>query len=83
MMTIKPGHSVRYYTDATSEARENYYTGAAAEGEPPGRWYGTGAAQLGLAGLVDAQDMIGLYERFLDPRAEGFKNPDAWDEVST
>ena len=38
---------------------------------------------LGLCGLVDAQDMRGLYERFLDPRAEGFKDPARWDEVST
>jgi hypothetical protein len=83
VLTIKSGHSVRYYTDATTEARENYYTGAAAEGEPPGRWYGAGAAELGLSGLVEAQDMIGLYERFLDPRAEGFKDPDTWDEMST
>jgi hypothetical protein len=83
VLTIKSGHSVRYYTDATTEARENYYTGAAAEGEPPGRWYGSGAAELGLSGLVEAQDMIGVYERFLDPRAEGFKDPDTWDELST
>ena len=39
--------------------RENYYTGAVAEGEPPGRWWGAGAEQLGLTGLVDAQDMRG------------------------
>ena len=55
--------------------RENYYTGAVAEGEPPGRWWGAGAEQLGLRGLVDAQDMRAVYERFLDPRDEGFKRP--------
>ncbi len=37
MLTIRSGHSVRYYTDATTEGRENYYTGAVAQGEPPGR----------------------------------------------
>ncbi|MDQ2710186.1 MAG: relaxase domain-containing protein, partial [Actinomycetota bacterium] len=83
MLRIKSGHSVRYYTDATSEAKENYYTGAVSEGEPPGRWYGGGAEQLGLSGLVKTQDMIGVYERFLDPRDAGFADPSQWDEVST
>src|SRR5689334_2296593 len=27
--------------------------------------------------------MRAVYERFLDPRAEGFKDSDRWDEVST
>ncbi|WP_219420454.1 relaxase domain-containing protein, partial [Pseudonocardia nigra] len=40
--------------------RENYYTGAVAEGEPPGRWWGAGAERLGLTGLVDGQDMRAL-----------------------
>ncbi|MEJ7744423.1 MAG: hypothetical protein WKF73_18905, partial [Nocardioidaceae bacterium] len=30
-----------------------------------------------------AQDMRAVYERFLDPRAEGFKDPDKWEEVPT
>ncbi|WP_246633755.1 MobF family relaxase, partial [Pseudonocardia nigra] len=63
--------------------RENYYTGAVAEGEPPGRWWGAGAERLGLTGLVDGQDMRALYERFLDPRAEGFTDPKRWEEVPT
>src|SRR5262249_16865772 len=28
-------------------------------------------------------DMQALYERYLDPREEGFKDPGRWDEVST
>ena len=24
-----------------------------------------------------------MYERFLDPRAEGFNDPERWDEVAT
>ncbi len=83
MLTIRSGHSVRYYTDATSEGRENYYTGAVAEGEPPGRWFGAGAERLGLSGLVKTQDMIGLYERFLDPRDTRFGDPSQWDTAST
>src|SRR5690606_19357986 len=60
--------------------RENYYTGAVAAGEPPGRWNGRGAANLGLAGEVDAQDMTALYERFLDPRDDAFHDPARWDD---
>jgi hypothetical protein len=81
VLRIKSGHSVRYYTDAVTEARENYYTGEAAAGEPPGRWSGAGAERLGLRGLVDPQVMIGVYERFLDPRGTRFGDESAWDEV--
>jgi hypothetical protein len=34
-----------------------------------------GAEKLGLTGLVDAQDMTAVYERFLDPRHEAFNDP--------
>ena len=53
MLTISSGHSASYLTDAVAAGRENYYTGAVTAGEPPGRWYGRGAAQLGLTGEVD------------------------------
>jgi hypothetical protein len=82
MLRIKSGHSVRYYTDATTRARESYYTGEAAEGEPPGRWYGAGAQRLGLTGLVDPKVMIGVYERFLDPRDARFADESQWDELA-
>jgi hypothetical protein len=82
VLRIKSGHSVRYYTDATTEARENYYTGEAAAGEPPGRWSGAGAERLGLRGLVDPQVMIGVYERFLDPRDTRFGDESQWDDVA-
>ncbi|MFC5060746.1 hypothetical protein [Actinomycetospora atypica] len=41
-----------------------------------------GAEKLGLSGLVDAQDMRAVYERFLDPRADGFHDPSQWDELA-
>ena len=63
--------------------RENYYTGAVTAGEPPGRWYGAGAANLGLAGEVDTQDMTALYERFLDPRDPAFRDATRWEEAAT
>ena len=72
-----------YLPDAVATGRENYYTGAVAAGEPPGRWCGRGAEALGLAGSVDAQDMPALYERFLDPRDERFRDPARWDEAAT
>ncbi|MGH3859633.1 MobF family relaxase [Actinokineospora sp.] len=83
MLTISSGHSASYLTDAVAAGRENYYTGAVAAGEPPGRWFGRGAEALGLSGLVDTQDMTALYERFIDPRDPGFKNPTQWDDAST
>jgi len=82
VLSIRAGHMVRYYTDAVVEERENYYTGAVEAGEPPGRWYGAGAESLGLTGQVRAQDMIGVYERFLDPRDPKFADVSQWDEVS-
>ena len=68
MLTISSGHSADYLLNAVATGRENYYTGAVAAGEPPGRWYGKGAEELGLVGLVDAQDMRAVFEHYLDPR---------------
>ncbi len=83
VLTISSGHSVAYLTNEVAAGRENYYTGAVTAGEPPGRWYGAGAELLGLSGLVDAQDMTALYERFLDPRDENFADPERWDDAAT
>jgi hypothetical protein len=83
VLTISPGHSVRYLTKEVAQGRENYYTGAVAEGEPPGRWYGRGVEKLGLRGLVDEQDMTALYEYFIDPRDPAFNDPSNWAEAST
>jgi TrwC relaxase len=82
MLRISGGYSPEYLLKEVATGRENYYTGAVAEGEPPGRWWGTGAERLGLTGLVDPQTMRGLYERFLDPRHEAFNDPTRWDEVN-
>ncbi|GAY09628.1 MobF family relaxase [Pseudonocardia sp. N23] len=83
VLTVSSGYSPEYLLKEVATGRENYYTGAVTEGEPPGRWWGRGAEQLGLTGLVEAQDMRAVFERFLDPRADGFGNPDRWDEVGT
>jgi conjugative relaxase-like TrwC/TraI family protein len=83
VLSIAVGYSPEYLLKEVATGRENYYTGAVTEGEPPGRWWGAGAERLGLSGLVDAQDMTGLYERFLDPREDGFTDPARFDEVFT
>ena len=83
MLTISSGHSADYLLNAVAIGRENYYTGAVAAGEPPGRWYGAGAVELGLTGLVDSQDMKAVFEHYLDPRDPNFRNSGKWDEVAT
>jgi conjugative relaxase-like TrwC/TraI family protein len=82
-VTISSGHDPDYLLTAVAAGRENYYTGAVAAGEPPGRWYGRGAETLGLSGLVEAGDMKAVYEHFLDPRDENFRNPDRWRDAAT
>jgi conjugative relaxase-like TrwC/TraI family protein len=83
MLTISSGHSADYLLGAVAEGRESYYTGAVTAGEPPGRWYGTGAEALGLSGLVDHQDMRAVYERFIDPRDPGFRDKARWKDCAT
>jgi conjugative relaxase-like TrwC/TraI family protein len=83
VLRIKSGHSVDYYLEQVATGRESYYTGAVAEGEPPGRWYGSGAAALGLSGLVDAQDATAVYAHFVDPRDERFRDPQRWEQAAT
>ncbi|HEY3483368.1 MAG TPA: MobF family relaxase, partial [Streptomyces sp.] len=83
MLTLSNGYSVSYLTEEVAKGRENYYTDAVAAGEPPGRWYGGGAEKLGLTGLVDEQDMRAVFEQFVDPRDEAFRDPARWGEAST
>ena len=83
MLTVSSGYSPDYLLKEIAAGRENYYTGAVTDGEPPGRWSGAGAENLGLMGLVDAQDMRAVFERYLDPRHEAFRDPQRWGEVPT
>ncbi|WP_308816399.1 MobF family relaxase [Pseudonocardia alni] len=83
MLRIVNGYSPEYLLKEVATGRENYYTGAVADGEPPGRWWGAGAEKLGLHGLVEAQDMRAVYERFLDPRDTAFGDPSQWDTAGT
>lgn len=54
---------VRYLVDATHDATVEYYAGRT---EAPGRWYGKGAAALGLHGEVSAEDLRTVLDG-LDP----------------
>ncbi|PVZ08239.1 MobF family relaxase [Actinomycetospora cinnamomea] len=83
MLSVASGYSPDYLLKEVAAGRENYYTGAVTDGEPPGRWWGRGAEKLGLTGLVDPQDMRAVYEHFLDPHHEAFRDPDRWDEGPT
>jgi Ti-type conjugative transfer relaxase TraA len=47
----------RYYVDQVAQGREDYYAG---EGEAPGEWRGSGAASLGLDGLVSDRGVVRL-----------------------
>ena len=50
VLRITRGYSPDYLLKEVATGRENYYTGAVAAGEPPGRWWGAGAEALGLHG---------------------------------
>src|ERR1700741_3127286 len=47
----------RYYENTVAKGLDDYYTG---RGEAPGRWLGTGAAQLGLTGEVEDGQLSAL-----------------------
>lgn len=83
MLTVSAGHDVSYLTKAVAGGREGYYSSAVTSGEPPGRWYGSGARALGLRGEASEQDVKALFSRMIDPRDERFSQPDQWPEAAT
>lgn len=82
MLSISSGHSAEYLTGQVAQGRENYYIDATTTGEPPGRWWGTGAAAFGLEGEVDNDVMTALYTHFLDPRDPRFADPATRDQAA-
>ena len=82
MLSISTGHDVGYLTKAVAQAREGYYTGAVAAGEPPGLWFGGGARALGLDGEVDADLMEAVYTNLLDPRDAAAHSRSTWGEAA-
>lgn len=65
---IAAGTGYEYLAKEVATSKHDYYAG---RGEAPGRWAGSGCADLGLAGRVDERDMESLYGRFVDPRTSG------------
>lgn len=56
---LTPGHA-DYFEGEVARGREDYYAG---RGEAPGQWRGTGAAEAGLSGLVEAGDLAALFQQ--------------------
>jgi len=71
MVTIKAGHDAAYFTNGDAHGgcvgAVAYYTG---HGDPPGRWGGKAAAAMGLAGIVDPQVFLELYQERVGPDGE-------------
>ena len=84
MISLSSGHSAEYLTGAVAQGRENYYTGAVAAGEPPGRWYGARrrGPRPGRRGRPPGHGGA-LRAHFLDPRDERFRDRDRWGEAAT
>jgi conjugative relaxase-like TrwC/TraI family protein len=74
-VSVGKGSTPDYYTGQVGQGQESYYLDGETQGEPPGRWWGEGAAQFGLEGEVDAEVMHALYGNFLDPRDPRFHDP--------
>jgi hypothetical protein len=49
----------RYYERQVAQGRDDYYSG---RGESPGRWTGSGAETLGVAGRVDDDGFMALMD---------------------
>jgi len=80
MLSVSTAKAADYYTNL---AAEDYYQGGQ---EPPGHWYGAGAARLGLSGQVQAGELSKLFQGFdpvtgskLLPNAGQDKHKSAWD----
>src|ERR671911_564308 len=55
-----------YYLDSVAGGADDYYSG---EGEAPGRWSGSGTAELGLVGQVE-REQLGAVLGGRDPRTD-------------
>jgi hypothetical protein len=82
MLSLSTGTDPRYLTETVAAGREGYYTGAVDAGEPPGVWYGAGAAVLGLSGQVDAELMSAVYANGLDPRDPLTRKRETWEQAA-
>ncbi len=82
VLSVSAGYDVKYLTDAVRQGREGYYADAVTDGEPPGIWFGAGAAELGLSGEVDADLLEAIYTHGLDPRDPAAHDRSTWGEAA-
>ena len=66
MLNVATCHDPEYPLAEVTEDATAYYL---REGEAPGRWAGTGAAAMGLAGQVDPADLRDLFAARTPPPA--------------
>jgi hypothetical protein len=70
VVTVRSGFDLGYYLAQAGKGPERspggYYINASTRGEAPGRWFGAGAAALGLDGEVEA-DTFRLVYSLADP----------------
>ncbi|MBV9447733.1 MAG: relaxase domain-containing protein [Streptosporangiaceae bacterium] len=77
--TISWGKDASYYfenmatTDESGRTRggSEYYLSSVDAGDPPGTWWGPGAAMFGLTGEVSREAMENLFTKRQDPRNPG------------
>src|SRR5438046_2614521 len=63
------GDSAAHEERTPQAAALSYYTAGVERGEPPGMWWGRGAAGLGLSGEASSAVMATLYGKLADPRS--------------
>src|SRR5690606_6727539 len=82
VLSLVEGRHAPYYTSGTQGPKNYYMAAIAKHGEPPGVWWGAGAAELGFApgSEVNAKVFEKLYSTFLDPRSPDFFSPDMPDD---
>lgn len=78
-----PAGTSTYYTSTAGRPASAYYTDEATLCEPPGVWWGPGAASLGLSGVVDADLAEAIFDRLLDPRDELVADRAMWEQAAT
>ncbi|GAA1463414.1 relaxase domain-containing protein (plasmid) [Nocardiopsis exhalans] len=74
MLSLVTGYDPGYLTRG-AQSPKNYYLAAVSQhGEPPGRWWGAGAAALDLTpgSVIDPLVMEQLYSTLYDPRDPNF-----------
>ncbi|GAA1451203.1 MobF family relaxase [Nocardiopsis tropica] len=83
MLSMTPGYDPGYLTRASAEPKNYYLAAISQHGEPPGRWWGPGAAALGFApgAVIDPRVMEQLYSTFNDPTSADFFKDDCADRL--